>query len=238
MGRLKGILGSPILANVVGAFTLVATIVGIYISTHPSSTALPASLSAPDTAVVARPNMFTAMPPYLFIVTGVIGVGLLLPSWIALFRAAHSRPTEIRALALPRTTSRIIVDPVSAPDEQSHDSIDVSPFQLWGIYDQHLTHEARKLIDAYVRKRIQVAGTVIDVWEKRDGQTRVAITVLNPDQDSQRPNGAVRCQFDASWKGRTLTLRRNAHIKLTGQVAEVDSLFIDLDHCELVESHV
>ncbi len=254
MGRIKSVLESPILANVVGSLTLVATIIFGYLTLHPSGVAAtPATDKA--AAAIAQPHAPMALPIPFLIFAGAIGIGLLLPSWVALFKSAQAtgpQPTQpirpTRRVTLPAgvdlgpprgaperpATVSSVPALITAPEpEPDHSLIDVSPFELSAFFDQHLTPQAEKLLEPYLGKRLRLAATVVDIDVNRGGG-RVYVYATIPDPGDPHWTGMhVHLYFDQNWKSRLLILKRGNPITAVGYIERAASRTITLENCGL-----
>jgi hypothetical protein len=81
MGKIATTIGSQIYGNVIGTLTLLATVVGVIVMLTPSTTA---------SATGATPMQNSHA--YLFVISGIVGLVLTLPSWIGMFRKG-AKPT-------------------------------------------------------------------------------------------------------------------------------------------------
>ncbi len=97
MSRIGAVAGSSTFGNIVGSLTLVATVVLGVLGLR--------SDQGPAAASGAAPMGFSPVHFWGFLVfAGVLGIGLSLPSWIALFRTPKGSTAVAPAVAIPPDT--------------------------------------------------------------------------------------------------------------------------------------
>jgi hypothetical protein len=93
MSKVTSVAGSSVLGNVLGTLTLIVT---TYAALTSPSASWPTTGGTP---MVANTGGVGLQHSILLVVAGVIGLGLLLPSWIALVRALRlpNKPKEVES---------------------------------------------------------------------------------------------------------------------------------------------
>jgi hypothetical protein len=112
--------------------------------------------------------------------------------------------------------------------------IDVSPAVLVGIYKNHISIEADKLIQSYIGKSIRVSGLIGDVFQNTKDNITV-ILKIGKDIDDRI---LIFCRFSAPWHDRAEILRREQSVKILGQIDLVENYTVRLIDCELVDQSV
>jgi hypothetical protein len=199
-----------------------------------------ALISAPN---VSRdlPQVFTS-PNVNYLPFGLITLAGLL--WVT--NQFRSRPVEVmssgdiseparRQSSLPVAVGPSLPAVVTALEpEPDHSLIDVSPFELSGFFDQHLTAQAMKLLEPYLGKRLRLTTTLVDVYVYEDGHIYVYGTIPSP-KDPTWIGMHVNFYFDKKWGSRLIVLKRGNPITAIGEIMEAKSKTIFLRHCELVD---
>ncbi len=96
MSKVSTLAGSPVLTNVVGVATLLVAAYGVL---YPPSGPSPENNAALSNAQGLP--MFSTGHPILFSVTAIIGLILLLPSWVALFRSFRTKANTATTVESP-----------------------------------------------------------------------------------------------------------------------------------------
>lgn len=104
---------------------------------------------------------------------------------------------------------------------------------LTGLFEQHMTIEANRLIEAYIGKWMRISGTLRDIAEPRSSGTVAAHLQVGPGPAVD----LASLTFDKGWVGRLSMLQKGSEITAVGQISRVSPLYVDLDHCELVPAH-
>lgn len=83
--------------------------------------------------------------------------------------------------------------------------------------------QAKKLVEAYIGKWMNVASSVRDV-----GSDYIILDLGK--------HTLVLMTFDIKWKDQLSVLRRDSHIKAIGQIKDVDGNDVILKNCEIINS--
>ncbi len=130
--------------------------------------------------------------------------------------------------------------PIVAEPERDRSLIDVSPFEIVRLFDEHLTPQAQTLLEPYIGKRLRLTIKVSDARIYGSGPEMfysVHGTIPSP-TDPNWVGVHVHLYFDANWKDRVLMLKRDKSITAIGEISEAGSRSITLQHCELVDQNV
>ncbi len=184
MSRIRTVAGSSIFGNIVGALTLTATVaLGV----------LGLRSDQRQTAVSGVTSMgISSAHSYLFwgllVFAAAVGVGLLLPSWIALFESLRFSPA-IPPQALPQQPSNSPIN-VAAVFVSGSDTVipplKVSTTEEWTNYK----------LESFVNQKYEYGSLSLD------GRvfTKCTFTHMNLFYDGTAPTAFVECQFDEDTK--------------------------------------
>jgi hypothetical protein len=105
-----------------------------------------------------------------------------------------------------------------------------TPDVLVGIYKNHVSIQADKLIESYVGKSIHVSGLVSDVYD-----STADITVVLRLGEGLENYLLVFCRFPTLWRDRVEILRRRQTVTILGEINSVETDNIRLINCELAD---
>jgi hypothetical protein len=135
--------------------------------------------------------------------------------------AAHmEHPTPQTDAVVAHESSRIFV------------SASVTPAYLIGLFKEHTSFQAKKLIEQYLGKWMPITGLV------HDTNPTTTFSFSDPQQIAQlfifEEGRLLTARFNESWVDRIAILRRGDKVSFIGKIADVNAMAIDLDDCELV----
>jgi hypothetical protein len=103
--------------------------------------------------------------------------------------------------------------------------VDVTPDYLMGLFDEHTTIQAEKLIEAFIGKWLRVSGTVSDVIGSEGSGATVYLK-----RETARISSV---SLDFSDRGAVEILRKGDSVTAIGQIVGADRLWVGLKNCEL-----
>jgi hypothetical protein len=106
---------------------------------------------------------------------------------------------------------------------------DVTPQVLIGLFGQHMSIEAEKLIKPYLGKWMQVSGALGDVSAPKNFGVFVHFK-----QSSS--SVFISMIFDKEWVDRLSILQKDSQMTVIGQISEIRSSTFELRHCELTSN--
>lgn len=146
----------------------------------------------------------------------------------------EDRPqTEAAALLVSNQEEQAPPKPGELPSDQpafidasGRIILNVTPEYLIGLYKEHTTVQANKLIEVYIGKWLRVSGRLAN-------NTSLRAYILLSDE-AVFPVALAVAEFHKRWVDHVATLRLNTQIELLGKIVEADSTSITLTECELI----
>lgn len=178
--------------------------------------------------------------PFLAVLSYVVGGACVAASIDLAIRRGVRHETQ-PAVMSSANTSRANRPPVAVgpslpmviPPDTDHQLVEVSPFELLGFFEDHLSPQARKLAEVYLGQRIPIYAKVHDVHVFRD-RANVYGSIENlADTQSARRQYTVVLQFDLSLRDKLLILKRDQFISVVGEISNVEARVLTLSNCEL-----
>jgi hypothetical protein len=124
------------------------------------------------------------------------------------------------------------IAPFSAPVVMEHDRVvvDATPQYLVGLFQTHLRHQAQRLVSPFIGKWLKISGTVSNVSEHKRWWT---VSMWLP-YDSRPSAFLASLRFEPQWGDRLSVVSRDTEINVIGQIDEVTSTDLSLEHCEII----
>jgi len=107
--------------------------------------------------------------------------------------------------------------------------VDASPEYLVGLFKEHTSIQAEKLVEAFIGKWIRLSGPVGNVSAR--GEDKATVTF----ESNTLESAVVLMVFNGKQvvENHLRVLRKGDPITVIGQIRSVSSLFLDLENCEL-----
>ena len=182
MSKIGTVAGSSIFGNIIGALTLIATVgLGVLGLRSDQGQVSTSGVSSMETSS-AHPYLFWAM----LVFAAAVGVGLLLPSWIALFESFRSRSGAV----IPQRPSNSLVN-VSALFVVSGPGSVIPPPKVntaeeWANYK----------LEPLANQKYEYGSLSLD----GKAFTKCTFTHMNLFYDGTAPMVFVDCEFDEDTK--------------------------------------
>jgi hypothetical protein len=173
------------------------------------------------------------IPWVLFTLLVLIAISLFVVAIVLLIktRKAPVQGKEHEGSVLESVTAPTIADlpqEVKLPPKYSNlEIIDVTPDYLIGLFDQHTSIQAQRLIEPYIGKWMRVSGKLRDISDHTYG-SQLSF-------ERSRLGGNVYMWFrQPDRKDRLSVLRRGTRLTVLGQIQWVNNMEVNLDNCELI----
>jgi hypothetical protein len=177
-----------------------------------------------------------ASPAVVVVVFAIMGIALLIPSWVIVFRAlgvqGKERTTPHQAPSQPSVivSSSANTAPIQRQDSEERIIVNVTPEYLMGIYSEGKTSaQADREAAPYIGKWVK--------WSNPINNTRVLPSGLVMVSCSLTPPTSARLvfmHFAATWADRFTVLNIGDRITVFGQIGSIDRTDVQLWSCELV----
>jgi hypothetical protein len=115
------------------------------------------------------------------------------------------------------------------PQYSGREMVDVTPDYLMGLFDQHTSIQAQRLIEPYIGKWMKISGKLSDIMDNE------YFSQVTFERDPQKRYGAVYMYFrQPDRRDRLSVIRRGTNLTVMGQIRNVANIELHLDKCELV----
>jgi len=174
-------------------------------------------------AVKLFPSISPFIPPVLFALA------------LVFFEAERrKRPTQAAHIfSVPLHYAPAMSSTAQSAKPDTRVMVNVTPEHLTSFYREgHTSIQAGRLAEAFIDKWMTVSGPIGDVL----GSTDVHRMVVFADRSIHKHNYVNMFFDDKNQFDRLSTLKPGDKITVIGKIAEVNSLEVKLNNCELVES--
>jgi len=247
-GQAVRLLKNPILTLVVTVIGLVLTMLGV-LATDPTGL----QENAQKWLAIFRPSFALEGDTVrtLMVMTGVILIALATRphlGWVirvATSRAERGAPpkdatkrmdTPVRAELPPAQTTMAGATtppraevPAVVPRSEERLIVDVTAEYLADFFNNNMAIHGRRLIEPYIGKWMKVSGSLGNIM----GAYSLQITFSDRGLSANKVQ--IFMYFDREqWLDRVSVLKRGDHLIVLGQIKDVSSIDLHLEHCELI----
>lgn len=111
-------------------------------------------------------------------------------------------------------------------ERSTRDVVKVTPEYLLGLFRQHTSIQAQRLIQPFLGQRMRVSGVIGDV-----SATSNFVSLVFGTDGHLDPR--LRMYFDLEWADRLAVLPRGTQLTVVGRIDEVSKGGLELEDCEL-----
>lgn len=149
-------------------------------------------------------------------------------------KRAETASSTIASIDTPK--EKLLTPPSPKAHNPERVVLNVEPKYLMGLFKEHTEAQARKLLEAYIGKWLQISGRVADVKSDSSVIRDAVIWTVFIYIEGTGMDIATLESHKQEWIDRVSVLRLGDRITVLGQLDRVSRISIGLEHCELIDS--